>query len=140
RPYFTSDGTNVFISGYEQVETNSPAFVQHPIEIADAFASGIIGTNTQLNFYNIPWVLGAKKGLPNFNEVSMEYIASFSRRLQFGRLAPYDFTAYQVKPMFELGISNLLGVEFWNSYASNYSGSVLINVDCTVTAIVTNDA
>ncbi len=140
RPYFTSDGTNVFISGYEQVDTNSPALAQHPVEIADAFADGAIGTNTHLNFYNIPWVLGAKKGLPNFNAVSMEYIGSISRRLQFECLAPDDPTAYQVTPMYELGISNLLGVEFWNSYASNYPGNVLINVDCMVTATVTNGA
>jgi hypothetical protein len=139
RPYFTTDGTNVFISGYEQVDTNSTAFAQHPIEIADAFADGVIGTNTHLNFYNIPWILGAKKGLPNFNEVSMENIVGITRRLFCVKQAPEPDLSLQITPMYELGISNLLGVEFWNSYPSNYPGTILINIDCSVTATLTND-
>lgn len=138
RPYFTSDGTNVFISGYEQVNSGDWAVNQHPVEIADAFAGGVIGTNSHLNFYNIPWILGAKKGLPNFNEVSMETIAGIMRKLLFVKLSPDIPYSFQITPMYELGISNLLGVEFWNSYASNYPGTILLNVDCTVTATVTN--
>jgi hypothetical protein len=138
RPYFTSDGTNVFISGYEQVDSGEGAIAQHPVEIADAFGSRAIGTNSHLNFYNIPWILGAKKGLPNFNEVSMENIASVSRKLLFVRLSDDGSLNFQITPMYGLGISNLLGVEFWNSYASNYPGTVLLNIDCLVTATVTN--
>ena len=70
--------------------------------------------------YNIPLVIGAKKGFPNFNEFAMRTLVQVTRKLQFHRegtsaTAPIN----EIDQMFVVGISNVLGVEAWNSYATS---------------------
>ena len=37
------------------------------------------------NVYGVPWIIGAKKGFPNFNEFEMENIFQLTRKLQLTR-------------------------------------------------------
>ena len=39
-------------------------------------------TDLHINIHGVPWIVGAKKGLPNFNEYSVETIVQVSRRLE----------------------------------------------------------
>jgi hypothetical protein len=147
RPYFTSDGTNIFISGYELVNgpdtlPTSPTFLTIPTDLNDPEARASIGaTPTHLNVYGVPWIIGARKGFPNLNEIVMQSTAQITRKLLIRK--PYiittDFTQFQTAQMFLIGISNVLGVEVWNSYSNNYPRAVYIQADGTLSMTLTND-
>ena len=89
--------------------------------------------------YGIPLVLGAKKGLPNFNKLAMQTQVQISRKLQFHR--PGDSTTdpvNEIDQMYVIGVSNVLGVEAWNSYAANYPRSIDLVVWPDISVLLTN--
>ena len=104
RPVFQHDDLgNVFISGYTQVSSAGVLnTVAGPGDPQLAIPYGIAGlTDLSLNFpsntpirdannnlvnvYGVPWIIGAKKGFPNFNEFVQENIVGVTRRLQVTR-------------------------------------------------------
>ncbi|PYK60496.1 MAG: hypothetical protein DME21_11475, partial [Verrucomicrobia bacterium] len=112
RPSFTNDGKSVFIAGYQEVFGTN--FLKDPwLDLNNQAARNAIippGTiKTNVNVYGIPLVIGAKKGLPNFNEFLLQSDVQVSRRLQ----ARKDRTFQQA---YEIGISNYFALEAWNSY------------------------
>jgi hypothetical protein len=146
RPYFTSDGTNVVISGYELVnapeDTNTPcSFLTVPQDLNEASTRATIGTDpTHINIYGLPWIIGAKKGLPNFNQIDMQTVSQITREIKGFRpsLTP-TISQYQFTQMYLVGISNVIGVSLWNSYSNNYPGSVYIQADGYLSMSLTND-
>ena len=84
-------------------------------------ALGLIYTN--VNVYGVPWIIGAKKGWPNFNEFAMESTFQLTRKLQVTRPSTNSAASahYQYNQMFNLSLSNQFGVECWNSYTNNYT-------------------
>jgi hypothetical protein len=76
--------------------------------------------------YGVPFVIGAKKGFPNFNEFTMQTDIQVTRKLQLVR-APALGSAtgfsppFRTNQMYILGISNLFAVEAWNSYIAPYA-------------------
>ena len=69
------------------------------------------------NSNGIPMVVGAKKGLPNFNEFTLRSDILVTRKLQVTRPS----TAPGTRPdatnqMYVLSVSNYFGAESWNSY------------------------
>jgi hypothetical protein len=81
------------------------------------------------NVYGVPWIIGAKKGFPNFNEFSLESIVWIERKLEITRpTLNATLSEYQTNQMYFLAISNVLGVECWNSYSSNYTSSSQIQI------------
>jgi hypothetical protein len=146
RPIFANDGTNIFITGYEQVVsvTNSTdSQLGLPVDIA----SLPVGISTNFNVYGIPWIIGVKKGFPNFNEFSMEEIVGVERRLQVTRpmINPpngVDFATFRTNQLISMVITNWLGVECWNSYSNNYvpvSGNLNIVAQDNLSMTLTND-
>jgi len=148
---------NIYINGYEpvgsffdasgQVEVgtvtgpNDPQF-DLPVDVG-ALASGSYGFGifTNLNVYGVPWIIGAKKSFPNFNEFAMESVFQLTRKLEAWRPNTNDFNYndYRYYQMFNLSVSNEFGVECWNSYSNNFLDSVAIYVNCTNTCLFTND-
>lgn len=142
--------TNIYIVGYQNVPqplTNNtlPIFTTPTDPDDPNIPFGLSNTN---NIYGIPWILGAKKGLPNFNALEMVNAFRIERELQFTRNSvtpvssgsfPYGRT-YATNQMYLMSISNYLGAEFWNSYASNYDGPVIIVASdaLSVTMVMTN--
>ena len=64
--------------------------------------------------YGFPLVIGAKKGLPNFNELVSQTTVLVSRKLEFRRNStggPVSSTNL----MYTMCLSNLFGAELWNS-------------------------
>jgi hypothetical protein len=135
RPLFSRDadafgraglGTNVFISGYTSL---APFFdgandyqLALPIDISVLSTTNGPVNNLAVNVYGVPWIIGAKKGFPNFNEFSMESIVWIERKLEITRPSlNAPLSNYQTNQMYFLAISNVLGVECWNSYNSNYT-------------------
>jgi hypothetical protein len=135
--------TNVCISGYTEVTNVSqgdlPLSQPFDLENPNDVAKLRLGHN-YINAFGVPWVIGVKKGLPNFNEFSMQTVAQVTRKLEIQRPSvgarPATFTTNM---MYIIGISNMLGVELWNSYRTNYTRPVDIYVTNWLTMALTND-
>ena len=92
--------------------------------------------------YGVPVVVAARQRLPNFNEFSMETMIQLTRKLEFRRpdgnpTAPVN----QTNQMLLLCVSNVFGMEAWNSYQAAYPRplQVIGAVDSFVTVNVTNE-
>ena len=139
RPFFTKDGTNVYIGGY--VEETNTDFLSHTLRdlVSPTVAEALQPDDLVLG---VPLVIGAKKGLPNFNAVAMESVFQITRKMQYSRPSlnwPPDYSQWQTNIMYVLGISNTVGVASWNSYRSNYTRPVDIYVTDYLTMLLTND-
>ena len=126
RPIFFRDTNgNVFITGYQQVASVSgvadPQLAQ-PVDIIALPA----GVSSNLNVYGVPWIVGAKKYLPNFNAFYSYNTLQVARKLQFSRTTvegwnnPTTSSHFTTNQMLVISITNHLGFSFWNSYLSNY--------------------
>ena len=127
---------NVYINGYEVVSQNSPTPtitltvgtppLDRPEDVA-LLAAGPLGSSVAnypngVNVYGVPWIIGAKKGLPNFNLLSMVNSAQVTRKLMVSRTSTNPATAtYATNQMYVMSITNNIGVSFWNSYAADYT-------------------
>jgi hypothetical protein len=159
RPVFECDytTTNVFIVGYVNISSSSgPNTVSgandfqlstpHDISELPYLSIGnyrpIKDVNGNVNVYGVPWIIGAKKGFPNFNKLGMQNIVQITRKLQIKRnkipslhAADFDIT----NQLYAFSISNSIGVECWNSYAKTYPNPVQINVQDSLFMCITND-
>ena len=88
----------------------------------------------------VPWIIGAKKGFPNFNEFAMESVFQITRKLQYTRNTNSSPWQYSSNQMYIMSITNFFGVECWNSYSNNYPGPVAILAQVTMALNLTNDA
>ncbi len=143
--------TNIYVVGYEPV-TNSfgdiggvsgPNDFQLalPVSIADLLDPNLHDPNLRgfgpsnnvpvpaiyanVNVYGVPWIIGAKKGFPNFNKFNMESAFQLTRKLQVTRDSTNDTyvdnpDTYHFNQMFNLSLTNQFGVECWNSYTNGY--------------------
>ena len=122
--------TNVTINGYEQIIglTGLNYFNSlpgQPVDITYLFNQpAAMATNN--NVYGIPWIIGAKKYMPNFNQFTLLSQVQVTRKLEFSRpnnSAP--LSQYQTNEAFIFNISNILSANFWNSYSGAYPGGAL---------------
>jgi hypothetical protein len=146
RPVFTNTaaaggkgGGSSFISivGYQELTDASIAYnLALPHDLTDP-SDRVVKQFDMV--YGIPLVIGAKKGFPNFNKLAMQTMVQVTRKLQFHR--PGTSTSANVNEidqMFVLGISNAIGVEAWNSYATPYPRKIQLVVWPDVSVLVTN--
>ncbi|MBL9137158.1 MAG: hypothetical protein JNK85_14895 [Verrucomicrobiales bacterium] len=78
--------------------------------------------------YGIPLVIGAKKGYPNFNEFRMRTVAVAGRKLALTKRNKNELRPSFTNQLYTLGISNALGIEFWNSYRTPYPRPIELRV------------
>ena len=136
--------TNLIISqppGDEANAVDNPDLAL-PIDVSDlSTVSGQV-INLVTNVYGIPWIIGAKKGFPNFNEFSLESAFQITRKLQYMRNT--NTWQYASNQMYIMSITNFFGVECWNSYSNNYpttgTGPVTVMARVTMAINLTNDA
>lgn len=146
RPLFSTDGSNVFIIGYQQVTNVSGATdpqLAPPYDSATllnfAGTTPVADSNGPVNVYGIPWVIGAKQGLPNFNQLSLITAAQITRKLEVTRNSLDTTTAtFGTNQMYIIGISNSVGCSFWNSYKSAYPRPVTVFASDTLCTTLTN--
>ncbi len=145
--------TNVYVNGYQQVGLlnggTNDVRLNRPVDITSLLLGASANNYPDgVNVYGVPWIVGAKKGFPNFNEFSMENVVGITRRLQVTRPAvnpatSVDFSGFRTNQMYTMTISNQLGVECWNSYTNNYvpisSAGLTIVVRDTLSMVLTND-
>ena len=152
RPLFSRDaggtGTNVYITGFTNVVsfTDGATDIQlsQPFDVSTISAVSGVVSNVAENIYGVPWIIGAKKGIPNFNEFSMENNLAVTRRLQLTRDTNNETptTAAVItstNQMYTMSLISTLGIELWNSYAAAYPGTIFIGVNSTNTMTITND-
>jgi hypothetical protein len=136
--------TDVYIKGYQYVveplTTNGNPIFNAPVEVT-TLPTGI----TTSNVWGVPWIIGAKKGFPNFN--GFEWNSSFfiERELQFKRDTitasgtAYPFgRRYTTNQMYFIGVSNVFGCEHWNSYAEAYNNKATVVAQDWLTVQLTN--
>lgn len=142
--------TDVYIRGYQYVyeplngstaNENGSIFAQ-PFEVIDpgilgAATSGGISTS---NIWGVPWIVGAKKGFPNFNGMEVDNTFFIERLLQFNRNNITPARTYTTNQMYVMGISNSLVMDDWNSYANNYQNPVTVIAQDNFSFGLSNDA
>jgi len=154
RPLFEHDNFgNVFIASYTNLSSgfgpntisgindNQLASPYNISYLTNYFGSyqPIADAKGFVNVYGVPWIVGAKKGFPNFNEFSINNAVQITRKLQIKR------ANYSYPPQFSFtneayvfGIGSSLGIEFWNSYTNSYNRPVQIVVNETLSLALTN--
>jgi len=149
RPMFTvSASGNVFITGYTNVPAiTDPTQLVWPIDASTLSAMSAVTNvnNLAINVFGVPWIIGAKKGFPNFNAFEMENIFQLTRKLQLTRpninvTYQSNPNAYAVSQQITITMTNMFGVECWNSYQADYThGLVQIVAKDFNTVTLTND-
>jgi hypothetical protein len=126
RPLFTNDDGSIYICGYTE-ESGDACLTNRWLDLSRTEDREAIETRSYV--HGIPFVIGVKKGFPNFNEFTLQSTFQVARKLQITRPSLHaPRSQYETNQMFVLGITNHLGVEAWNSYLSNYVRSVDILV------------
>jgi len=93
-----------------------------------------------VNVYGVPWIIGAKKGLPNFNQLTLLTAAQVTRELELTRTSLDPATAtYTTNQIYFIGLSNQLTATFWNSYSNNYPRRLVVYANARVTTVMTNE-
>jgi hypothetical protein len=142
RPLFMQSGNQVFINGYDELDaTTDLNTLVNPTDLPHDFSNPADNRPVPRRgmVYGIPLVIGARKGYPNFNEFAMYSQIQITRKLQYHR--PGNSTTQpinEIDQMFVAGISNVLGVEAWNSYGTAYPRPLQLVVLPDVTVMVTN--
>jgi hypothetical protein len=144
---------NVYISGYEQVvdrfgywagtnlvinpPLNPPLITPTNVTEIANFSDGIY--NNQ-NAYGVPWIFGAKKGRPSFNQLYMVNAAQVTRKLEVTRNNTNNdaTTIYQTNQMYVISVTNNVGISFWNSYSNNYPRPLMVFASDIIQTSLTN--
>src|SRR2546423_76618 len=134
RPVFATNGVELFISRY--VEETGTAFLNRPWRRVDDPNDRPIAPDDNID--GIPVILGAKKGLPNFNEFVSHNLIQFTRKIQV-RKATANGRPIETNQMFIVGISNTFAIEAWNPYLNSYPRSLEVRSAVVSTCNFTND-
>ncbi len=138
KPIFQRVGPDVFITGYFEVSNNAQIYLTKPKDLRNP--ADVATLQPYDNVFGVPWIIGAKKGLPNFNEFAFQSVFQITRKLQITRdRLDADPSTFRTNQMYLLSISNVLAAETWNSYArSNYTRPVQIWVTNYMDLALTN--
>lgn len=125
--YLDPDTGNVFINGYQRVPPVNginDQVLTLPVDVTD-FIAGNVYDAQHVNIYGVPWIIGARKGFPAFNEFNLLSTVQVARFVQVtrGSLGNYNSSNYGTNQLFVMSITNSLGVSLWNPYDTNYVGS-----------------
>lgn len=143
RPVYTKTPTNIYISGWEEV-TNVTSQVFNVRQITNSIADLLTDktvpinrplTNSSAALFGEHLIVGAKKGHPNFNELTLQTTAEIARKLEVIKPsagAPPNKT----NEMFIVSLDQRWGMEAWNSYTNRYTHPVNVLAEIqTITAV-----
>jgi hypothetical protein len=154
RNYFLNEiFTNIYIRGYQYVqqplplseESGGSTLFAPPIELTALPLVRVAGAHayTTNNVWGIPWIVGAKKGLPNFNGFELDNTFFIERELQFTRSdnTPGSTTrTFTTNQMYLMGVSNAFAMDDWNSYANPYNNKITVYAQDNLAVGMTNSA
>jgi uncharacterized repeat protein (TIGR01451 family) len=121
RPIFMSQTGHVWICGYTDVVDTTPLF-NYQFWDFNMASNNPGGPYTFLNIYGVPYVVGAKKGFPNFNQFTFQTTYALTRKLWFQRIAATGDLGkdYNMKQEYVMDVTNQVGMQGWNSYFSQW--------------------
>ncbi len=144
RPVFRQDSSlgTVAIVGYREVADADTTYLLTDYsavrDLSETNDWGSFNGNRDM-VWGIPMVIGAKKGLPNFNEYEVQTQIRVTRKLQFHRKGTsISEPVNEVDQMFVVGISNVVGVEAWNSYADTFKRNLQLVVCPDISVLLSN--
>ena len=131
RPVFYRTNNYIYICGYINTYSNAD-YQQLPLGFEMLPSRLALGT-TVTNVYGIPWVIGAKKGFPNLNQVQLGMDFQMQRQVQLVKANQGPVTnTTKTNIQYQLAISNAILVQAWNSYTNAFSNSVrIVGVNAT---------
>jgi hypothetical protein len=146
RPIFEKDVfTNIFIVGFTNLGPLNSVSGTNDIQLATPYTIQQLGSTTDfpnyntplitagsyVNVYGVPWIIGAKKGFPNFNKFGMQTTIQASRRLQVTRSTiptVLGTTKFQTNQLLAFTINNTLNADCWNSYSNSYNDNSQVTI------------
>jgi hypothetical protein len=139
RPLFSRENTDIFIIGFTEVTNDvDRALSQRWIDLNDpASRNSLVAGTNDVNVFGVPWVIGAKKGFPNFNELYLRSTVQVTRRLQGEKASLTDTRPPRIRQAYEMGISNFFGLEAWNSYTSAFPAQLELRLTNRATVTLT---
>lgn len=125
-PRFTVSNNAVLISGYVEVATTNELSSMPPLDLTLIPSNNFISVvQADSLIYGVPLIIGARKGLPNFNEFAMDARFTVERKLELVKSSSGGaFAITQTNQLYTLNVSVECGAEFWNSYRTNYTRPV----------------
>jgi len=136
--------TNVIgTSDFQLVQPIDVTGLDDPNQVVTTLNTPIKGLRSGLlvNVYGVPWIIGAKKGLPAFNQLYMNNVVQVTRKLQMTRQPGVTGTPNATNQMYIFNIAANMGMSFWNSYFNNYvakNGSLRIYAVDSMSMSMTN--
>ncbi|MGA1235660.1 MAG: hypothetical protein ACO34E_02220 [Limisphaerales bacterium] len=144
RPIFdwdTAGGNRVLkIMGYQEVTNAAPLRLARWLDPSNPLSVSQVVPGD--NLYGVPWVVGVEKGWPSFNEFYYESQVLVTRRMRATKPTPAS-TAVTFQQGYEIGVSNVFGLESWNAYTQNVafaSGQVVSLFFTNVTTMALVDS
>ncbi|MCX8156877.1 MAG: hypothetical protein N3J91_10590 [Verrucomicrobiae bacterium] len=135
RPVFAKQGEAIYIVGYQEQKDDSVLDV--PLRDLNSTADrGALQPYDMV--WGVPLIIGARKGYPNFNEFALQTYIQVTRKLEFRRPSTNSLPN-QTNQMWVLGISNVVGVELWNSYTSAFPRSLEMRATNFMMIVLTNE-
>ncbi len=147
RPLYASGANEVRVSGYRDATGDlwsSPAWILGAAADAlridlDRFPLGKTPSLAAASVVaGVPLILGAKKGFPSFNEFEVQTTVVAGRKLEMVKRSPTSAPAF-TNQLYVVGISNVLGVEFWNSYKAPYPRALQLFAKITTEIVLSNE-
>ncbi len=142
QPMFAVRDGNIYITNFVERSRadDMPAdSILDILAITNNFA-GVIPADGNVLIFGVPPVVGARKGLPNFNEFQTECLFTLTRKIQLRRAGG---VIDQTNQFFTMSLSMPSAAEFWNSYATGYrptpTDGVIVTVTNRTTMTLTND-
>ena len=125
RPFFTESNGNVYITDYGMMDETADAFRTNPdYKWVDLDTSETLSTpQGSLNLvFGIPLIVGARSGLPSFNELGVVSLAQATRKLEMARSTPGTPTKKwdRLEQQFRLQARTMLQIEARNSHTNRY--------------------
>jgi hypothetical protein len=138
QPMFAMRNGNVYITNFVEVTSTADFPALAPVDLlAMTDRAAFLATNPpNILVYGVPPVVGARKGLPNFNEFQFEPIVTMTRKLQLRRAAGL---IDQTNQFFTMSVAIPQAAEFWNSYATNFAPPYVVAITNFTTLTMTND-
>lgn len=139
------------IGGYELITNNTGKLTDRWLTPQEALLKapqglpGSVEPSTDINVFGIPWVVGAKKGLPNFNEGFWQSRVQVTRRMRLVKpvasttlpdgQGPFSAAAagrgVRGQVQYRVTLTNSVGVEALNSYNFKFPVPVTVQVRLT---------
>lgn len=141
--YVQAFGTNYLVNRWYDLTDTNRLTAGSNNELEDfrnnmALASTDPNYSPNANVLGVPMVVGAKKGLPNFNEMGLLSRVTVGRKIEIAKTISGTNRTFQTNLMYTLGVTNRIIAEAWNSYTQAYPNPLQIHFRHAVQGQITN--